>query len=141
MSNTQKDLARAYLSAMFASDGARLGPLMTDDCKVWMPRTAANPPANMPIPLVGRDSAVAVLTGFGSKVFKPETVKWTEMLALAENDHVAIQFRLQGQTQIGNDYDNTYVFIFRIAGGKIAEVWEATDTSHAQRVFFATGRL
>jgi ketosteroid isomerase-like protein len=90
----------------------------------------------MPIPLVGRENAVAVLTGFGSTILERSTVQRDEMAAVAEADRVAIQFRLRARTVAGLEYDNIYVFLFRIAGGKVAEVWESTDTAHAQSIFF-----
>jgi ketosteroid isomerase-like protein len=138
MSSANKDKGREFLSAMFSADAARLSAVMPEDFKMWMPQSARQA-ANMPIPLEGRENAVATLTGFGGSVFKRSTVKWDEMTALAENDRVAIQFRLRGETVTGLDYDNTYVFLFRIAGGKVAEVWESTDTAYAQSVFFAKG--
>ena len=136
MDRANKDKGREFLSALFSADAARLGGLIPEDFKMWMPQSASKA-AGMPVPLVGRDNAVAVLTGFGGSIFKRSTVQWDEMTALAEADRVAIQFRLRGQTVAGLDYDNTYVFLFRIAGEKVAEVWESTDTAYAQSVFFA----
>jgi ketosteroid isomerase-like protein len=135
MSAANKDAGREFLSAMFSADAARLAGAMTEDFAMWMPKSASTA-ANMPIPLVGRDNAVAILTGFGGSMFKHGSVTWDEMTALAEGDRVAIQFRLRGQTSAGLDYDNTYVFLFRIAQGKVAEAWESTDTTYAQNVFF-----
>jgi uncharacterized protein len=136
MDSANKDKGRQFLSALFSGDAAGLAALIPDDFKMWMPGSASKA-ANMPIPLVGRENAVAILTGFGSSILKRSTVHCDEMTALAEADHVAIQFRLRAQTVAGLDYDNIYVFLFRIAGGKVAEVWESTDTAHAQSIFFA----
>jgi ketosteroid isomerase-like protein len=138
VSNANKDKGREFLSAMFSGDAARLRAVILDEFKMWMPQSAKEA-ANMPIPLLGRENAVATLTGFGGSVFKRSTVKWDEMTSLAEDDRVAIQFRLRGETVTGLKYDNTYVFLFRIAGDKVAEVWESTDTAYAQKVFFAAG--
>jgi ketosteroid isomerase-like protein len=138
MSSANKDQAREFLSAMFSGDTARMGAMIPDDFKMWMPQSASQA-VNMPIPLMGRENAVAMLIGLGGSMFKRSTIKREEMTALGEGDRVAIQLRLRAQTAAGLDYDNTYVFLFRIAAAKVAEVWELTDTAYAQSVFFAKG--
>jgi ketosteroid isomerase-like protein len=135
MVSANKDKGREFLSALFSGDAPGLAALIPDDFKMWMPGSASKA-ANMPIPLVGRENAVAVLTGFGSTILERSTVQRDEMAAVAEADRVAIQFRLRARTVAGLEYDNIYVFLFRIAGGKVAEVWESTDTAHAQSIFF-----
>jgi ketosteroid isomerase-like protein len=135
MSNINKEKGKEFLAAMFSGDAAGLSAVLADDFKMWFPKSA-KAVANLPIPLVGREAAVTALIGTGDRVFVAGTVKWDVMCSFAEGDRSAIQLRLRGRTQTGHDYDNTYVFIFRIAADKVAEVWECTDTAHAQPLLF-----
>jgi uncharacterized protein len=47
---------------------------------------------------------------------------------IADGDHVAVEARGANTTKAGVPYNNTYCFIFRLAGGKLAEVTEYMDT-------------
>jgi ketosteroid isomerase-like protein len=48
---------------------------------------------------------------------------------IAEDDHVVVEARGRGTTKSGKPYDNTYCFVFRMAGGKLKEVTEYMDTA------------
>ena len=50
---------------------------------------------------------------------------------VAEGDHVAVHAHMQGRTASGNNYLNYYHFLYRLNGGRIAEVWEHVDTAYA----------
>ena len=47
---------------------------------------------------------------------------------LADGDHVVVEARGDNVTKAGQRYDNSYCFVFRLAGGKLAEVTEYMDT-------------
>jgi len=47
---------------------------------------------------------------------------------LADGDHVVVESRGDNVTKTGRRYDNSYCFVFRVAGGKLAEVTEYMDT-------------
>ncbi|HEV3115207.1 MAG TPA: nuclear transport factor 2 family protein [Candidatus Binataceae bacterium] len=48
---------------------------------------------------------------------------------VAEGDYVVIQTRGSGRrTKSGNDYNNTYCIVYRLADGKVKEVTEYCDT-------------
>ena len=48
---------------------------------------------------------------------------------IAEGDYVVVQTRGAGRrTKSGNDYNNTYCIVYRIADGKVKEVTEYCDT-------------
>ncbi|SFD24105.1 nuclear transport factor 2 family protein [Streptomyces aidingensis] len=53
---------------------------------------------------------------------------------VAEGDHVVVQARSEATTTGGERYDQTYCFVFRVAGGRLAEVVEHCDTALAERV-------
>jgi len=55
---------------------------------------------------------------------------------VAEGDYVVVQSRAHGRkTKSGNDYNNTYCMVYRIANGKIAEVTEYCDTELVTAAF------
>ncbi len=55
---------------------------------------------------------------------------------VAEGDYVVVQSRAHGRkTKSGNDYNNTYCMVYRIAGGKVAEVTEYCDTELVTAAF------
>jgi len=47
---------------------------------------------------------------------------------LADGDHVVVEARGDNVTKAGQRYDNSYCFVFRVAGGRLAEVTEYMDT-------------
>ncbi|HEY0987214.1 MAG TPA: nuclear transport factor 2 family protein [Kofleriaceae bacterium] len=60
-----------------------------------------------------------------------ERVRLTVHRILADGDHVVLQATGRATTKTGKPYNNDYCFLFRIAGGKIAEVTEYHDTELA----------
>jgi hypothetical protein len=46
----------------------------------------------------------------------------------AEEDRVAAEVQASGQLKSGEDYRNTYVFVFRIRNGRIASVAEHSNS-------------
>lgn len=60
-----------------------------------------------------------------------ERVRLTVHRILADGDHVVLQATGRATTKTGKPYNNDYCFLFRIAGGKIAEVTEYLDTELA----------
>jgi ketosteroid isomerase-like protein len=47
---------------------------------------------------------------------------------LADGDFVVVEARGANVTKTGAPYNNNYCFVFRLAGGKLAEVTEYMDT-------------
>jgi uncharacterized protein len=55
--------------------------------------------------------------------------KGTTENMIAEGDSVVLQTRGQGRkTKLGNEYNNTYCIVYKIADGKVKEVTEYCDT-------------
>jgi uncharacterized protein len=54
---------------------------------------------------------------------------------IADGDHVAIQAAGRATLQSGAPYNNTYCFVFRFVGERIAEVTEYLDTALVTRAF------
>jgi ketosteroid isomerase-like protein/catechol 2,3-dioxygenase-like lactoylglutathione lyase family enzyme len=57
-----------------------------------------------------------------------DRVKVTAQRILADEDCVVVEARGEATTKTGKAYNNTYCWIFRIAGGKVREITEHLDT-------------
>jgi ketosteroid isomerase-like protein len=55
-------------------------------------------------------------------------IKMIPQRFIAEGDLVVVEARGDNVTRSGGRYDNSYCFVFRVAGGKLAEVTEYMDT-------------
>jgi ketosteroid isomerase-like protein len=55
-------------------------------------------------------------------------------LVVAEGDRVVVQARGYATTKRGDDYHQTYCFIFRVSGGRLTEVVEHCDSALVERV-------
>lgn len=60
-----------------------------------------------------------------------ESIRLKVRRVLADDDRVVVEATGQAATKKGKPYANEYCFIFRIAGGKVAEVTEYCDTDLA----------
>ena len=55
-------------------------------------------------------------------------IKMIPQRFIADGDCVVVEARGDNTTKTGAPYNNSYCFIFRVAGGKLAEVTEYMDT-------------
>jgi ketosteroid isomerase-like protein len=55
-------------------------------------------------------------------------IKMIPQRVLADGDHVVVEARGDNVTKAGAPYNNSYCFVFRLAGGKLADVTEYMDT-------------
>ena len=122
-----KQVVRDQIAAMERLDAAAQSALMTDDVRWWVPQSAVEA-SGLARPLSGKTAVVELLAG--ADAFFPE-MHWTIDQVVAEGDHVAVHAHMQGRTASGNDYLNYYHFLYRLDGGRIAEVWEHVDTAYA----------
>jgi ketosteroid isomerase-like protein len=76
------------------------------------------------------DGKQAVLTElFGALRARIEgRIKMVPQRFLADGDCVVVEARGANVTKAGVPYNNSYCFVFRLAGGKLAEVTEYMDT-------------
>jgi hypothetical protein len=58
---------------------------------------------------------------------------------LADGDRVVVQARGYATTRRGDTYNNTYLYVFRVAGGRLTEVIEHCDTALVERVLTRPG--
>lgn len=62
-------------------------------------------------------------------------IRLTATNVIAEGDWVAVEAESYAETSSGKIYNNVYVFVFEIRGGKIRKGREYFDTMHVQEVF------
>src|SRR5437667_9546269 len=55
-------------------------------------------------------------------------IKMIPQRFIADGDHVVVEARGDNVTKAGAPYNNSYCFVFRLAGGKLAQVTEYMDT-------------
>ena len=55
-------------------------------------------------------------------------IKTLPLRFIAEDDHVVVRSPRQQHHKAGNPYNNSYCFVVRLAGGKLAEITEYMDT-------------
>ncbi len=55
-------------------------------------------------------------------------IKMIPQRVLGDGDHVVVEARGDNVTKAGAPYNNSYCFVFRLAGGRLAEVTEYMDT-------------
>jgi ketosteroid isomerase-like protein len=123
----KKAIARKYMDAVAAFDGATIMSLVAEDFKIITKgssvlsgtRTLADLPA--------------LMEKMGAKLAGP--VK-TEILGMiAEGDRVAIEMEGYGMTVDGKAYNNQYLMILHIADGKVHSMTEYMDTRLVDDVF------
>jgi ketosteroid isomerase-like protein len=62
-------------------------------------------------------------------------IKIVPQAIFGEGDRVCVQATGEARTKSGKAYNNTYCFVFRMRGDKIAEVTEYLDTELVRTVF------
>ena len=55
-------------------------------------------------------------------------IKMIPQRFIADGDYVVVEARGDNTAKTGAPYNNSYCFVFRVAGGKLAEVTEYMDT-------------
>ena len=66
-------------------------------------------------------------------------IKMVAQRILADGDFVMVEARGANVTKTGVPYNNNYCFVFRLAGGKLAEVTEYMDTELVTAALGAPG--
>ncbi|WP_417621243.1 nuclear transport factor 2 family protein [Parasphingorhabdus sp.] len=108
--NKNRDIARAYFAAIEA--GTLPDDLLADDFTAW---TTTQGPLSKEL-YQGAIPLLAKLTG-GSIRFTVDSIT-------AEADRVIAEARATARLVDGSDYENTYVFVFRIRDGRISSIAE-----------------
>jgi uncharacterized protein len=75
----------------------------------------------------GKQAVLTELTGPLLAQFA-EPYRGTAERFIAEGEHVVVESRGRVTTVRGEPYNNTYCFVFRVAGGRLRELTEYCDT-------------
>ena len=129
-----KALIARFLPALVADDTDAMRPLVRDDVVWWVPASSAAK-FGLDRPLRGWDT-IDWLGGDGWRAFVPGTSVLTIHHLVAEGELVSAHYRRTAQlvgkgAVAGGGYDTEYNILFRLADGRIAEVWEIADTAAA----------
>jgi ketosteroid isomerase-like protein len=125
--DSRQQIITDYLTATIDRDVDRVGSFLTDDCRVWLPPSAAK--LGLPRPLEGREAFLDLVRAMldSSAHWVPRSL--TPYRFLFGGDTVGAHLRLLGDMPNGGLYDNDYVFLFTFSGEKISEIREFTDTA------------
>jgi hypothetical protein len=128
-----KAVVRAYFEAVSRGDRAALLALFRPDLRWSVPKGAIAPYGGLH---QGAEPIADLMLGAVAAAFVPGSQRVEIGLLLGEGDVVMAEARLTAkQARGGPDYDNAYVFVFELQGGRIAEIREHVDTRYAAQFF------
>jgi len=113
-----------YFDIIGGRSADALADCFTQDARWHVPQSN---PMIRPNPKCGIAGVMEVL-GSGVAVYAPGSLDVCIEAVIADEHDVAVQFTLRARLADGRPYENRYFFRFRIAAGRIAEVWEYLDT-------------
>ena len=131
---TNRQLIKDHFAAKGRLDRAALETQFTADARWWAPMSGVQRGLAVR-PVEGGQKLAEMLTSLSLRLYAPQR-SWTIELQVADEHAGAAQVRLSTSLATsGEPYDNVYVYFFRFADGKIAEVWEHLDTAYAFALF------
>ncbi len=137
-----KQVVKAFFDSIALADPETFKSLLSDDPAWWIPESAAAKNASRlhSVPgeraVRGKEALATML--FSSGFYRDrrsspdyEPMRYDRHHLIAEGDMVVSHHTMHTVTGSGADYQNEFVFVFRLENGKIAEVWEHLDTAHS----------
>jgi ketosteroid isomerase-like protein len=125
-----KDVVRAFMAAQTNGDAAAARRLLRDDLTFHVP-VSGEKVMGIPTLTRGADSYMETRQKAVGKIYKSHARNIEMICFIAEDDFVAAFYRMNTDLAAGGAYENTYVFIYRLKDGKIAEIWENVDTAYS----------
>lgn len=135
LAERHREIVLGHFEAKLACDRERLAADLADDVAWWAPVSTSR--LGLPRPLLGRDAVVDLLVSV--PLYEPGSRRWDIHQVIADASTAAVHATLTARTRSGADYQNSYVFVFEFAEGKIAAVWEHLDTAYAYERFASSG--
>jgi ketosteroid isomerase-like protein len=123
-----KQRVRAFFDALVRADRAGMARVLAEDVTWVIPRSSPPPYAGAHR---GRSQVIELMLGAAAKIFVPGTHRVELRALIAEGDQACAEVVMRARTPSGQDYENTYVFLFRFEGEQIAEFREHLDTRYA----------
>lgn len=130
---TNKQVVQTFFASLW-TDPELARSLAADDVTWITTRSMPIPGNEKATHHVGWDAVLNVAnSGKNLDVgYRPETVTHPHQRFLeAEDDHVVYQFTMRCKTKRGRDYENDYLFLVKLEGGKIRRFQEYWDSKLA----------
>ena len=135
MSEPNVQLIKNHFAAKERFDRETILAQLTSDAKWWVPLSGAQR-GIATRPIEGGQTIADILTSTLSAQLYEKERSWNIQYVLADEQLGAAQVHLSTRlASNGAPYENTYVYFFRFADGKIAEIWEHLDTAYAFALF------
>jgi ketosteroid isomerase-like protein len=136
VSDSNVQLIKDHFAAKDKLDRDALAAQFTPDARWWVPLSGAQRGLAQR-PIEGGEKLADILTTLTLQMYERER-SWTIHHVVADEQVGAAQVHLSTRTAAsGVPYENIYVYFFRFANGKIAEMWEHLDTAYAFALFDA----
>ncbi|MBT8114568.1 MAG: nuclear transport factor 2 family protein [Arenicella sp.] len=132
-SEQAKGIVQQFFDARSAGDAEALAALLSADV-VWVP------PPSLRSPVEGVENVSDRLVN-GVAAATLNNVQRRILHMVAEGDVVVTRQRFLSETRGGERYDNEYVWMFYLSGGRISRIEEYTDTFHAALTMGMAQRL
>ena len=135
---TNKEIVQTFFASLW-TDPELARSLASDDVTWITTRSMPIPGNEKTIHHVGWDAVLNVAnSGKDLDVgYRVETMTQPHQLFLeAEDDHVVFQFTMRCKTKRGRDYENDYLFLVKLRGGKIVRFQEYWDSKQAYDLIF-----
>jgi len=129
-----EQLAQRFLAATRAADREELLRIFHPDL-VWRIPVGAIPPFGGTHR--GAERVAGMMLDSLAGTFVPGSIRHRVRLVLSDERHVMMELELRARARDGREYENAYVFVFEVEGGRIREFREHVDTTTAARFFSA----
>lgn len=123
----EKSIALRFLDAVAAADRSAMDAALGADPMWWFPPSAAE--HGMPRPMTGREAILDLLSTL--QLYEARSMRWKPRHVVSEGDIVVVHAALSALPIEGGEYENEYVFVYRIVDAAIVKCWEHTDTLYA----------
>jgi len=125
-----RDLVRAFVAARDAGDWGAMAAMVTDDVEYVVPRSLGSVSTRR-----GKEAVDAQAGGLTGRLFDLSTVRREIQRITVEGDVAAVEQTMVARTlESGEEYANSFVWIYELRDGKIARLTEHADTLLAARV-------
>ena len=135
VSSDPKDVVRQFFATLGTGDFAAIGEFFDDD-SVWQVNDVARGlPAQRGRKAIIDDFLQPIREG----LFEPGDPKIEVRSKIAEGNRVAAETTARGTLRNGNHYENEYVFIIEVDGGKVRFLREYMDSDYAHSISAGAG--
>jgi uncharacterized protein (TIGR02246 family) len=128
---TNRSFLLNYVDALQRGDADAIRDSFHEDATWLMP--GDHPAAGT---WAGRDAILGDFLGTVMARFVPDSLRFDVRSLTVEGDRAVLEWGVTARTVTGKDYDNSYLAVFELRDGRIAQVREYGDTQHIAEVMF-----